>query len=75
MLINIIYAVLLIGFFLICFKVFSKIHIESLFQKGAIFEIRAFYIIISLVVAHLLSEIVIRLFGGLIPENILLFWF
>lgn len=56
------YFAFLIVFFAITFKVLRALHIETKFKKNHIWEIKVAYIIISLVVAHLLSEIILKAF-------------
>lgn len=58
----IIYFAFLIVFFAITFKVMRGLNVEGLFKKNHIWEIQAFYIIISLVIAHVLSTILLRFY-------------
>jgi len=56
----VVYFVALIGFFLIAFKVLRAINIESMFKKGKVWEIQAFYIISSVVIAHILASVIVK---------------
>lgn len=58
-----IYFVSLLFFFTISFKVLRGLNIEGMFKKNHVWEIKAFYIIMSLVIAHILSEIVLKFFN------------
>jgi len=58
-----IYFVSLLFFFTISFKVLRGLNIEGMFKKNHVWEIKAFYIIMSLVIAHILSEIVLKFFS------------
>lgn len=57
-----IYFTSLIFFFIITFKVLRGINVEGLFKKNHIWEIKAFYIIISLVISHILSEVILKFY-------------
>lgn len=58
-----IYFVSLLFFFTISFKVLRGLNIEGMFKKNHVWEIKAFYIMMSLVIAHILSEIVLKFFN------------
>ncbi|HHT55238.1 MAG TPA: DUF1146 domain-containing protein [Acholeplasma sp.] len=58
----IIYFVSLIIFFAVAFNVLKAVNIEGMFKKNKITEIKIAYIIISLVIAHILSEIVLKFY-------------
>ncbi|MDR2822628.1 MAG: DUF1146 family protein [Acholeplasmatales bacterium] len=60
---NLIYFLALIFFFVISFKVFSSIHIENEFNKNKVFEIKAAYVLLSLAVAHLLADMILKISG------------
>lgn len=56
------YFISLITFFIITFRVLRAINIENVFKKNKVIEIKTAYIIISLVISHFLSEIVLKFF-------------
>lgn len=58
---ELIYFTSLIIFFAISMRVLGALHIENKFEKFKIWEIKAAYFLIALVMAHLLSEIMVEL--------------
>ena len=56
------YFISLITIFIITFRVLRAINIENVFKKNKVIEIKTAYIIISLVISHVLSEIVLKFF-------------
>lgn len=58
----IIYGVFLVIFFAITFKVLKALNIEKNFKTNHVWEIKAAYIIFSLISAHLLAEIVLKFY-------------
>lgn len=61
-----IYFIALIIFYIIAFNVLKAIHIEAAFKKNHIFEIRIAYILFSIIIAHLLAEIVLNFYDWVI---------
>ncbi|VEU80247.1 DUF1146 domain-containing protein [Haploplasma axanthum] len=68
----IIYFVALLLFFAIVFKVLRALNLENAFKKNHVWEIKVAYIIFSIVIAHLLAEVVMKLYGWsvIIIQNI-----
>lgn len=58
---EIIYFSSLVIFFAITLRVLKALHIESKFEKMKIWEIKAAYFILSLVIGHMLAEIMLKL--------------
>jgi len=56
----IIYFSSLIIFFALSLRILQALHIEDKFEKMKIWEIKAAYFIISLVVGHMLAEIMVK---------------
>lgn len=54
------YFASLIFFFAVAFKVLRALNLENAFKKNKVWEIQAAYILFSLVIAHILSEIVLK---------------
>lgn len=57
----IIYIASMMIFFYINLRILQGLHIEKKFEKMRIWEIKAAYFIISLAVAHILSEMVLTI--------------
>ena len=57
---QIIYFTSLIIFFAILLRILNALHIENKFEKMKIWEIKAAYFIISLIGAHMLAEIMVK---------------
>ena len=57
----IIYVASLSVFFYINLRILSALHIEKKFEKMRLWEIKAAYFILSLVVAHLLADMMVRI--------------
>jgi uncharacterized membrane protein YwzB len=57
----IVYVTSLLVFFTINLKVLQALHIERKFEKMKLWEIKTAYFIVSLTVAHLLSDMMVRL--------------
>ncbi len=63
----IVFWVLMIGGFVIAFRVLQALKIERFFKSGARFEIHAAYVIICLIVGYLIGSLgveIIRLWPG-----------
>jgi hypothetical protein len=58
---EIIYFVSLTVFFAVNLRVLRALHIESKFEKMKLWEIKTAYFLISLIGAHLLAEIMLKL--------------
>lgn len=58
---HIIYFTSLIIFFALALRILSALHLESKFEKMRIWEIKAAYFLLSLISAHLLSEVMVKL--------------
>lgn len=58
---ELIYFVSLIVYFAISLRVLRALHIENKFEKFKIWEIKAAYFLLALVMAHLLAEIMVKL--------------
>ena len=48
-------------FFFINLRILQALHIENKFEKMKLWEIKTAYFIISLVIAHVLSEMILRI--------------
>lgn len=59
---QIIYFMSLILFFAINLRILGALHIENKFEKFKIWEIKAAYFLISLGLAHMLAEIMVRFY-------------
>ena len=57
----IIYSIVFVIFLGISFYVLRAMRLERLFQQGHVFEIRAAYLIFSIIMAFLVSEFIFRL--------------
>mgnify|MGYP000950202035 CR=1 FL=1 len=57
----IIYVTSVLIFFAINMRILSALHIEKKFEKMKLWEIRAAYFILSLVIAHLLAEMMLKI--------------
>ena len=57
---ELIYFVSLMVFFALNLRVLRALHIEGKFEKMKIWEIKAAYFLISLGLAHMLAEIMVR---------------
>ncbi|MBN2300034.1 MAG: hypothetical protein JXC31_02480 [Acholeplasmataceae bacterium] len=58
---DVIYFVSLMVFFAVSLRVLRAVHIESKFEKMKIWEIKTAYFLISLIFAHMLAEIMVKL--------------
>jgi len=56
-----IYFVSLLVFFALNLRVLRALHIEEKFEKMKIWEIKAAYFLVALVMGHLLAEIMVKL--------------
>lgn len=66
---QIIYFSSLVIFFAINLRILRALHIENKFEKFKIWEIKAAYFLVSLGLAHMLAEIMVRfssLFDGIL---------
>lgn len=57
----VIYVTSFLVFFFINLKILHALHIEKKFEKMKLWEIKAAYFIIALVIAHLLSEMMLKI--------------
>lgn len=57
----IIYIASFLIFFFINLKILHALHIEQKFEKMKLWEIKAAYFIIALVIAHVLSEMMLKI--------------
>lgn len=60
---SIIYFMSLIIFFAIALRILKALHIEEKFEKMKLWEIKAAYFLLSLIAAHMLAEIMVKLSG------------
>ncbi|MGE4320622.1 MAG: hypothetical protein AB7E61_04125 [Acholeplasmataceae bacterium] len=67
---QIIYVVSLVIFFVIALRILRALHIENKFEKFQIWEIKAGYFLLALIIAHNLAEIMVR-FSQLFAEYLL----
>lgn len=58
---SIIYFMSLIIFFAIVLRILRALHIEEKFEKMKLWEIKAAYFLLSLIAAHMLAEIMVKL--------------
>lgn len=58
---GIIYILSFIFFFFISLKVLLSLNVEQLFKSGRVWEIKTFTLLISIICAHLLSEVVLKI--------------
>ncbi len=56
-----VYFVSLMIFFALCLRILRAVHIESKFEKMKIWEIKTAYFLLSLIFAHILAEIMVKL--------------
>jgi hypothetical protein len=57
----ILYITSMFIFFFINLRILQALHIENKFEKMKIWEIKTAYFIIALVIAHVLSEMILRI--------------
>lgn len=57
---KIVYFTSLVIFFTINTRILRAIHFENKFEKMKLWEIKTAYFLIALIVAHILSEIMVR---------------
>ncbi len=55
-----IYFLSIILFFMLALRILNALHIENKFEKFKIWEIKAAYFLLSLIIAHNLAEIMVR---------------
>ena len=67
---QIIYVISLVIFFVIALRILRALHIENKFEKFQIWEIKAGYFLLALIIAHNLAEIMVR-FSQLFAEYLL----
>ncbi len=65
-----IYFISIVIFFMIALRILRALHIENKFEKYQIWEIKAGYFLLALIIAHNLAEIMVR-FSELFAEFIL----
>ena len=58
---ELIYFVSLTVFFALNLRILRALHIENKFEKMKIWEIKAAYFLVALVMGHLLAEIMVKL--------------
>ena len=56
-----IYFVSLVVFFALSLRILKALHIESKFEKFKLWEIKAAYFLLSLILAHMLAEVMLRI--------------
>jgi hypothetical protein len=57
---ELIYFVSLIVFFWVSLRILRALHIEDKFEKMKLWEIKAAYFLLSLICAHLLAEVMVK---------------
>lgn len=57
---ELIYFVALIVFFALSLRILRALHIENKFEKMKLWEIKAAYFLVSLIAAHLLAEVMVK---------------
>jgi uncharacterized membrane protein YwzB len=57
----ILYITSMLIFFFINLRILQALHIENKFEKMKLWEIKTAYFIIALVVAHVISEMILRI--------------
>lgn len=57
----ILYMTSMLIFFFINLRILQALHIENKFEKMKLWEIKTAYFIIALVIAHVLSEMILRI--------------
>jgi len=57
----VIYFVSLLIFFALSLRILKAIHLEDKFEKFKLWEIKAAYFLLSLIFAHLLAEVMVKL--------------
>jgi len=57
---ELIYFVSLIVFFWVSLRILRALHIEDKFEKMKLWEIKAGYFLLSLICAHLLAEVMVK---------------
>ncbi len=67
---QIIYVISIVIFFVIALRILRALHIENKFEKFQIWEIKAGYFLLALIIAHNLAEIMVR-FSQLFAEYLL----
>ncbi|MBU1141633.1 MAG: DUF1146 family protein [Firmicutes bacterium] len=66
---ELIYFVSLTVFFALSLRILRAVHIENKFEKMKIWEIKAAYFLISLVIGHILAEVMVKL-SQLLTNNL-----
>jgi hypothetical protein len=62
-----IYFISVVIFFMIALRILSALHIENKFEKYKMWEIKAGYFLLALIIAHNLAEIMVK-FSQLFAE-------
>lgn len=57
---ELIYFMALIVFFALSLRILRALHIENKFEKMKLWEIKAAYFLVSLIAAHLLAEVMVK---------------
>ncbi len=57
---ELIYFMSLIIFFAVALRILRALHIENKFEKFKIWEIKAAYFLLSLIMAHMLDEVMVK---------------
>jgi uncharacterized membrane protein YwzB len=57
----ILYITSMLVFFFINLRILQALHIENKFEKMKLWEIKTAYFMIALVIAHVLSEMILRI--------------
>lgn len=56
-----IYSLVFVVFLIIAFYILRAMKLERLFPQGKVFEIRATYLIFSIIIAYLMTEFIYRI--------------
>lgn len=57
---ELIYFTSLIIFFAVALRILRALHIENKFEKFKMWEIKAAYFLLSLIMAHMLAEVMVK---------------
>ncbi|MGM9971832.1 MAG: DUF1146 family protein [Anaeroplasmataceae bacterium] len=55
---GIIYAIILVFFFIMIYRCLNALNLGHLFKQGRVFEIRFMFVIISLILSYLMCELI-----------------
>lgn len=62
---NILYTTFICGYFVLAYFVIIATRIESLFKQGKVWQIKAFQIIISIIIAYFLAQATFSLYNSI----------